>query len=317
MPRSAWLSLFLAAALPAFAASPAKAPAPKASPVPLLWKVSDADNSLYLLGSFHLLRADDYPLSPDVDAALKDSESLLFELPPEEMGSAALGTKMFVAAMRTDGTTLSDDMTPSTRRHYDTWVAAHDADIRTMFGGAAGAELLEKMQPWMVGILVSLVEAKAMGMQSELGLDMHLSEAAKRAGKPAGGLETGDQQLALFSSMSREEQLQLLDEALTESVDGKREMETLHREWRAGDAKALWDGMGRETREKFPALYRRINVDRNDAWVPKLEARLRAAGTDDTLVVVGALHLLGNDGVVEKLRAKGYKVERICSACKP
>ena len=54
---------------------------------------------------------------------------------------------------------------------------------------------------------------------------------------------------------------------------------------------------------------------RNDAWVPRIQKRLTDAGTDDTLVVVGALHLLGPDGVVEKLRAKGYKVERVCSAC--
>ncbi|RZA05451.1 MAG: TraB/GumN family protein, partial [Proteobacteria bacterium] len=60
----------------------------------------------------------------------------------------------------------------------------------------------------------------------------------------------------------------------------------------------------------------RINVARNDAWLPKLQKRLTDPGKDDTLVVVGALHLLGTDGVVEKLRAKGYKVERICSACK-
>jgi uncharacterized protein YbaP (TraB family) len=68
-------------------------------------------------------------------------------------------------------------------------------------------------------------------------------------------------------------------------------------------------------KRQYPQLYRHINVERNDAWVPKLEQRLRAPGKDDTLVVVGALHLLGSDGVVEKLRAKGYRVERICSAC--
>lgn len=67
--------------------------------------------------------------------------------------------------------------------------------------------------------------------------------------------------------------------------------------------------------KEYPRLYQVINVDRNDAWVPKLEARLKAAGTDDYLVVVGAMHLLGSDGVVEKLRGKGYQVERICTAC--
>ena len=73
--------------------------------------------------------------------------------------------------------------------------------------------------------------------------------------------------------------------------------------------------MGADMKKEYPRLYQRINVARNDAWVPKIRQRLTQSGTDDTLVVVGALHLLGPDGVVEKLRAKGYKVERICSAC--
>ena len=73
--------------------------------------------------------------------------------------------------------------------------------------------------------------------------------------------------------------------------------------------------MALEMKQQYPGLYQRINVARNDAWVPRIAQRLDTAGTDDTLVVVGALHLLGTDGVVEKLRAKGYKVERVCSAC--
>src|SRR5690606_41792400 len=84
---------------------------------------------------------------------------------------------------------------------------------------------------------------------------------------------------------------------------------------RAGDADALMAESVDELKRDFPELYRAINVERNDRWVPALEARLREDGSDDTLVVVGAMHLLGEDGVVEKLRARGYTVERICSAC--
>ena len=115
--------------------------------------------------------------------------------------------------------------------------------------------------------------------------------------------------------MDKVEQLQFLQEALKASTEGRAEIEKLHAAWRSGDVAALWDEMAVEMRKQFPKLYRRINVERNDAWVPKLVERLEAPGTDDTLVVVGALHLLGEDGVVEKLRAKGYRVERICSAC--
>ena len=96
-------SLLLLPLLLAFPASSSPAPAVQAAPVPLLWKVSDADNSLYLLGSFHLLRKDDYPLAPEVDAAFADAESLLFEIAPSEMASTALATAMGQAALRSDG----------------------------------------------------------------------------------------------------------------------------------------------------------------------------------------------------------------------
>ena len=84
--------------------------------------------------------------------------------------------------------------------------------------------------------------------------------------------------------------------------------------WREGDIDGIREGMAAEIRAKYPKLYQHINVDRNDAWLPKIEQRL-AAGEDDTLLVVGALHTLGEDGIVHKLEARGYKVERICSAC--
>ncbi|HWS78966.1 MAG TPA: TraB/GumN family protein, partial [Thermomonas sp.] len=66
---------------------------------------------------------------------------------------------------------------------------------------------------------------------------------------------------------------------------------------------------------KTPESYRLLDVDRNNAWLPKIEARLKESRADDTLVVVGSLHLLGDDGLVEMLRAKGYAVERVCEAC--
>ena len=111
------------------------------------------------------------------------------------------------------------------------------------------------------------------------------------------------------------EQVQFLDETLQEAAAGSTEVQRLHAAWRAGDVDTLWNGMAVEMRDRYPALYKRINVARNDAWVVKLDQRLRDAHDANSLVVVGSLHLLGPDGVVEKLRAKGYRVERICSAC--
>jgi uncharacterized protein YbaP (TraB family) len=151
------------------------------------------------------------------------------------------------------------------------------------------------------------------GLDPKLGLDQHFIAAAGFAGKRTGGFETAAQQIALLDGMDADEQLQFIDEALSQAAND--DLQTLHAYWRAGDADAIWNEMGDDMRNRYPKLYRHINVERNDAWVPKIEQLLAAPGTDDTLVVVGALHLLGEDGVVEKLRGKGYIVERMCSAC--
>ena len=305
-------ALVATASLVAHADSSRPAPAYQA-PVPLLWKVSDADNSLYLLGSFHLLKPGDYPLSKDVADALADAESVVFEIPPEEMASPELGMKMGQAALRGDGTPLNSELAPATIALLDAWTARNAADLQKM---GLSPQVLQMLEPWFVGLSISIVEMTKQGLDPALGLDAHLGAQAARAGKPTAGLETGAEQIAFLDGMSKEEELQFLAEALSESADARRETEKMHRAWRAGDAAALWNDMAVDMKKQYPRLYQRINVARNDAWLPKLQKRLAAPGTDDTLVVVGALHLLGGDGVVEKLRARGYKVERVCSACR-
>jgi uncharacterized protein len=283
---------------------------PKDSPVPLLWKVSDADNAVYLLGSFHLLKPDDYPLSTDVNRAFADAGKLVFELPPDEMNSPQLGLQMMQAAVRTDGTQLDSELPPATAEKLKAWQAANGA---TLQAGGLTPQRMQMFEPWFVGLMVSLTEMTRQGLDPKLGLDQHFIAAAAHAGKPTEGFETGAQQIAFLDGMNREEQLQFIDEALSQATSG--ELEKLHDAWRSGDADAIWNDMAVDMQGRYPKLYQRINVERNDAWLPKLEQLLANPGADDTLVVVGALHLLGSDGVVEKLRAKGYTVERICSAC--
>ena len=298
---------------PQSAGAMAAKPVTKAAPIPLLWKVSDSDNAIYLLGSFHLLKPDDYPLSKDVDEAFADAKSIVFELPPEEMSSPALGMQMGQAALRTDGTQLNSELPPATVKKLDAWLAINAAELQP---AGLTPHVLQMFEPWFVGLTITLIEMTEQGLDPKLGLDAHFSTKAQQANKPTAGLETGAQQIAFLDGMDKKEQLQFIDEALTETAAGRSEVEKLHAAWRNGDDAALWDGMATDMRNEYPALYKRINVERNDAWVPKIEQRLKQSGTDNTLVVVGALHLLGKDGVVEKLRARGYDVERICSACK-
>ena len=310
------LAMLLALASPARADSPQAVDAP---PVPLLWKVSapgatPASRDVYLLGSFHLLRPSDYPLSPDVDAAFADAESLLFEVAPDALTSPSLALDMGRAALRTDGSTLAQQLPPATRQKLQAWSEANAAALAS---AGLGMDALQHFDAWFVGLTISMSGMAAMGLEPALGLDRHFGEAAADAGKPAEGLETAAQQIAFLDRMDAAEQVQFLDEALDNSLEGDADVEQLHALWRAGDGEGLWNGMGADMRRKYPRLYAHINVERNDTWLPMLERRVSAQDGDDTLVVVGALHLLGRDGLVDKLRARGYGVTRICSACDP
>ena len=308
LARSLTRNALAAFALLAFAGAVHADASRAGAPVPLLWKVSDEDSSLYLLGSFHLLRPDDYPLSRDVDDAFAAADRLVFEIPPEELGSPALGMQMGQAALRTDGTGLDSELPESTKQALAGWLEANAEELQKL---QMNPQVMQMFEPWFVALMVSVIEMTKAGLDPALGLDANLARKAGEAGKATSGLETGAEQVAFLDGMERGEQLQFLQEALDTAHEGPEAIAKLHAAWRGGDAAALWNEMAVDMRDRFPKLYQRINVERNDAW----EAKLRAPGGEDVLVVVGALHLLGGDGVVEKLRAKGYEVERICSAC--
>ena len=111
--------------------------------------------------------------------------------------------------------------------------------------------------------------------------------------------------------MTQEQQVQSLQATLDDVADMRAAIDEMHRLWRAGDEAGLFAATGAEMKARFPALYARMNRDRNVAWLPELRALLDDSAGDDALVIVGAMHLLGEDGVVQGLRDAGYAVERL------
>lgn len=310
--RLSTLALAAAFALPAHADQPKPvAPAAAAAPAavgterPLLWKVSDADNDVYLLGSFHLLKPDDYPMPADIDRAFDDAESLLFEVDPREMTAPETVAMMQKYMAYDNGESLSKVLPKATLDRLATLVSASGSSVQA----------LEQSEPWAVSLGLVIGVSQAMGFKPDLGLDRHLMDRAAKAGKPAGGLETVDDQMKAMDAVPYAEQAQGLDEFLQDPKKAMQQLQDMHAWWRAGDVERLDKDMRAEMAAKTPQSYKLLDVDRNNAWLPQVEKRLTGSKSDDTLVVVGALHLLGADGLVEKLKAKGYKVERVCEAC--
>jgi uncharacterized protein YbaP (TraB family) len=305
MPRLVLLLSGLLLALPVVGSSPRTRTA--APPVPLLWKVSDADSSVYLLGSFHLLAKSDYPLSPDIDRAFDAAESLVFEVAPDDLDDPGVTAKMFALA--------SSDPEASLAR-------AVPADLAPALNARlakAGLppERMAGFEPWFVDTMLVTVLGQRAGYAPEDGLDRVLMARAKAAGKATSGLETVDGQLATLDGTPLAEQIASLREFVQEGDDAEAKLGELHAAWRGADMPTLERMTREEMRELTPVTYQRLNVDRNRAWVPQFERMLAQGRGHDVLAVVGALHLLGDDGVVSLLRARGYRVERICSACVP
>jgi uncharacterized protein YbaP (TraB family) len=167
------------------------------------------------------------------------------------------------------------------------------------------------MEPWFAALTLTMAEMTAAGLDPALGLDKHLARRATRDGKRTAGLETPADQIRLFDGMKPGVQLAQLRDVVERSEEIRSETEWLHQQWRDGDVDALYWGMAAAMKARDPALYERINTQRNAAWVSRIKALLDAPGTDDALVAVGSLHLLGAEGLVQQLAAAGYTVERL------
>ena len=270
-------------------------------PVPLLWKVSDADNSVYLLGSMHLLTEADYPLASAVEAAFADSAQLVFEIAPDQLDQARLTQAMLQVALRSDGKTLQQSLPTPIWKSLQAYAQAQGMPVAALQGYKA----------WFVALMVMAAESQKAGVNPALGLDQHFMQRAALAGKATAGLESAESQIALFDGMGTQAELQFLQETLADAPRMKQQLGELLTAWRQADEAAL-ERLGlMELRRDYPALYLSVNVARNRAWLPRVEALLRDSQRDNALVVVGALHLLGSDGLVRQLARKGYKVQRL------
>ncbi|MGR8981045.1 MAG: TraB/GumN family protein [Gammaproteobacteria bacterium] len=275
-------------------------PVQAAPPTPLLWQVSDDDNSVYLLGSFHFLTPDDYPLAASVDKAFEDAETVYFEISPEDMNDPEQAKKMFSLGLLEGGRTLRQSVNKGVWEQLEKYCSANGIPPATF----------QPYKPWLAGLIISISEMQKYGLQGELGLDRYFMDRAERRRKQVAGLETLGEQFALFDGLNAEEQEQFLSETLKEAGNSDY-IKELHKRWRNGDAEGLWRLATKDMIKKAPGFYRSFVADRNNAWFGKISTFIKENSRDDALVVVGSLHLLGGDGLVSLLKKEGYRIRRL------
>lgn len=261
-----------------------------------VWVVdSEQHGRVFLCGTIHILREQDYPLAPAYEAAYMYSDKLVLELPPGEGSSPELSKKMAQIGMYSADASLQAHIPAEMWEKVRTWGFKRDLDPSS----------LNRYRPWFVALLMTNIEYAALGAKPGLGVDAHFENRAKTDGKPGEGLETPDFQIQLFASLTDEQQRDLLDQTLTELSTVATEYEKMIRAWKDGDLKALHEMLFHEA-EKHPEIANIFLTARNLAWVTKLDEMLKKG--EKVMLLVGSGHLTGDTGLVELLRKRGHRV---------
>ncbi len=290
MSRIACLVLALAVCSPAVADS-------ETHPV-TLWRAQGISNNVYLLGSIHLLREEDHPLPAAIDLAYEDADVLIMELDMDDIDSMAAQQLFNQSGVLRDGTTLRDLMGEELYRRAEIAAEANDIPL----------ELLASSEPWLAAITVEMMSLFRIGFDPTLGVEMTMLARAVRDGKRIDGLEAVEEQLAFLDGLSLSAQRDMLIQTLEDSAQLGESIDEMIRAWRYGDIAFLESGL-LDSYEGHDELIDALLTQRNRRWVAQIAELLD--DQDDYLIIVGALHLVGEIGVPSLLAEKGVKIQQL------
>jgi uncharacterized protein YbaP (TraB family) len=295
--RGASLSFRLIAALLVLLAWSAGGRSLEAQEKSLLWKVSQDGKSIFLLGSIHYLREENYPLNQAILDTFDASKRLVLEIDLNQTSPGAAQRVVLEKAIYRDGSTLAQNISEETYQLTSKRASELGIDMKA----------LQPMKPWFVALTMLSAKLQQMGLNPKLGVDHHLAERAKRNGKPTTGLETLEFQLGMFDQLAKREQELMLRETADAVERIEKNINGIVESWLKGDGDRLATLMLAGMRA-YPELYRKVIVERNQRWLEEITQLVRQGG--DALVVVGAAHLVGKDGVVAMLKARGFDAEQ-------
>jgi hypothetical protein len=257
-----------------------------------LWEVHGKHNTVYLLGSIHVLRLTDYPLAPALLEAYGNAKSVFMEVNLQDIGSEQVQAEMLASATLPEGRTLPDVLGAQRYSHAD--ALAREVGVEL--------SLFDQFAPWFAAEAISQMQLTQLGFQPESGVEMYFLDRARTDGKSVAGLETVHDQIAVFQNMSLDTQAEYLVSSLEEAHDLGSVVDSMVHAWQRGDTQWFVNQLQSEF-GKDPRLYQSVLVARNRKWIPKIEAML----DDDKnyLVIVGTGHLVGAGSVIDLLKKDG------------
>ncbi len=262
-----------------------------------VYKIDGNGNTIYIGGSIHLLREQDYPLPKAFDDAYENAEILVFETDINEANNPAAVQKIMNAMMYQDDRTLKSELNEDVYHKLDSVCKIYGINLSQ----------LDKVTPVLVSQLLSMQVLAKMGVTSN-GVDMHFNNKAIEDKKQILQLESIDDQLSFLKSMGDGKENELILYTIEDLEKNTELFKQMLESWRRGEEDLIME-LNDELKLEYPDVYKSILSGRNENWIPILESFFETPETE--FVIFGAAHLYGPDGVLELLKDKGYKVQQL------
>lgn len=263
-----------------------------------LWKVQGDHNRVYLLGSIHVLSKQAYPLKPALDRAFDDAKKVVFEIDLSRFTQQSFKKEFRRTAFYPPGQSLVKKLTPQTIELLNSLLPLYGLSLKKV----------ARLKPWFLAETLSSRTLEMSGFSDRLGVDLYFYRKAKAVGKPVLGLETLRDQAEIFDRFDDKQNEQYLLSTLSGLPAYAEMIRQLVNAWKDGDVQSL-DRILNQDKRTDPVTHYVLFSRRNAKWLPEIE---RFAHQDDNcLIIVGAGHLVGEDGVVAQLRHAGYSVQQL------
>jgi len=253
-----------------------------------LWRAQSGKGTVYLLGSIHMLRREDMALKTIIDETFNKAKRLVFEVDLLDESPEKMQKLILQKGVNLDGKLLQQKVSSETFQWATIWANELGIDIK----------MLTPFKPWLAGLTMTILHLQKLGYDPNAGVDRQLARRAQLAQKPVSGLESVESQFDLFDRLPPALQEMMLRYSIREMEQINKMVESLVRAWRDGDVGAA-EKLFLGSMAEYPEIREKLLDERNRNWLPQIEKFIDSG--EDTLVVVGAAHLVGKNGVIELL----------------
>ncbi|MDZ7628864.1 MAG: TraB/GumN family protein [Parvularculaceae bacterium] len=267
---------------------------------PAMWRLTDADSEIYLFGTFHILPPSLNWTTPALDAAMEKTPFTMTEADTDSPAAQQkLASLVRELGLNAPGITLSSQLGPERAKQFER--------VSARFGIPMAS--LEPMKPWLALISLAVGVMQSEGYSADAGAEEIIRQRATAQKDTFSHFETAEFQMRALAGLGNEEWLADFERSLSQMADFEGFSQRTLEAWRTGDLESIEAEMIGPMKAAAPGAYKTLIVDRNANWVSQIEKIM--SGSDDYFIAVGAGHFMGEDGVVEMLKRKGYAVERV------